>query len=95
MPFFLWQSFFTLEASLPGSVRLVEVIVFDIQAIEELAVQSLTFYPYDASGADNFVVSLYKKTTAGGYGGDKYSSGSWTPVVSSQSYSVPCENTDF
>ena len=80
---------FTLTAYLGPVV--VYGMMFDVEAIGDVVLQSLTFYPwtFDASGIVNYNATLY--TASGGYSGKESTSGSWTKIIDGQSISTTCE----
>ena len=75
---------FTIETPTPSPFNDIEGVMFDVEAIQDLAVTGLTFYPYDASGTVNMNVNVY--TASGGYG-DKVTNGNseWNKIVDNHS----------
>ncbi len=65
-------------------------IMFDVEAINDLAVQSLTFYPY-APGGEAVSYNLDVYTAARSYSGVENTAGSWTKIVDNLAISTTCE----
>ena len=63
--------------------------MFDVEAIRDLVLQSLTFYPYAYDGLVIIDVNLY--TASGDYSGKEFHSNSWTQIITNQSISTTCE----
>lgn len=80
---------FTISSPTPGSVRTTEGLMFDVEAINDIAVTGLTVIP----GGTGFTVNIY---TATGAFADKFSNASpWTKIIDGQSVTTAGEIFEF
>ena len=61
--------------------------MFDVEAIGDISIESLTFYPEVITGT----IDLY--TVSGGWSGNEGNSNAWTKIIDGGSFGTPNFNT--
>ena len=64
-------------------------MMFDVEAIRDLVIKNLKFYPYHFEVPLNYSVNLY--TASRGWSGIESNPDSWTQIITSQSIITTCE----